>query len=116
MHRDVQGAEFQANDALDFFFGDVGHRHVRAAHKTVSVIVVLYVKARAHVFGQLIHKAENAVIFAHDGLHVDVKFKPQRLPVFLVDVNGFWLAVTQNIHREFSLVVIKRKSNSSIMS
>ncbi len=109
MHRDVQGAEFQANDALDFFFGDVGHRHVRAAHKAVSIIVVLYVKAGTHVFWQLVNETENAVIFAHHGFHVDVKFKPQRLSVFLVYVDGFWLAVTQNIHREFSLVVIKKE-------
>ena len=88
VHGDVEGRGVAADDALKFAVGDVGEGHVIAHHQAHAPVVVLEAQRGPRVLGELIDKAEHALVTAkaHAGHQRLGKVQPQRLVFFLFDI------------------------------
>ena len=90
MHRDIDGAYMQVAYALNLTVGKVRHGDVITQKKAQACVVVLEIHRAAHALGQLIDKAEHAVVCAAAGLvhEVGLKLEPEILSLGLRHMHG----------------------------
>ena len=92
---DVDGADVQVDDPLDFPLRQVGQGDVVAQQEAQPGIVILEIQGGAHAGRHLIHEAEHAVVGAgaHFVHQVGVEVQPQILPLRLAQRQGALLSV-----------------------
>ena len=97
MHRHIDGADVHFNNAVDLVLRNVGQGDIVAEQKGHSRIVILEVKTFAQAFGQLVYKAEDALVAATLLLvhQVGIKIKADILPILLTDSNSTFLSVAK---------------------
>lgn len=64
MHRDVDGRDLHADDAVDFSLVQVGQRDIVAVQKGKAGVIILKIQRFTQSGRQLVDKTENALIGA----------------------------------------------------
>ena len=95
VHGDVQWRRVARDHPVQFAVGDVGQGHVVAHHQAHAPVIVLDAHAGPHVFGQLIHEAEQAPVAAqpHAAHHGLFKLQAQGIVLALADAEVFHLSL-----------------------
>ena len=105
VHGDVQRRGVARDHPIQLMVGDVGQGHIVAHHQAHAPVVVLDAHAGPHVFGQLIHKAEQAFVAAqpHAAHHRPFELQAQGIVLPLADADLMHLAVPADAQRQLAL-------------
>ena len=90
VYRDIDGAYMQVAYALYLTVGKVRHGDIVSQKEAKACVIVLEIHRAAHTLGQLVDKAEHAVVCTAAGLvhEVGLKLKPEILPLGLSHIHG----------------------------